>query len=473
MRDQRARTLCACLLSLFLFSSAPALAQARAGHLDPTFGEAGRAFTALDITSKYGWSPVPRIAPDGSMVLADGAILTRFLPDGSLDLGFADGGKLILRRDTAAEGVAERLFAPSSTVVDGQGRVLVFGRQGDGRESYVPANGFFNTMGANSALVLRFTERGEPDLSFGGGRGFIREDFGLKTEFPTKIPLTTVLSGRVDSLDRPVFVVGTPAVTGACIGKSYMGTRPRAVVRLTEGGMPDPSFGGGDGVSPFRSPPGFRGFELDAAGRPVVGVNGVDRGSSECPYRTSLIRLRQDGEPLAAFGEDSTRKIGGLTLEVLQPSGAMILRQWGDGSALILRRLEPDGDRDMRFGREGTARVALPAGTDVRPVAVDTRGRILIAGFHHPEPRSKGGRPGPDSLVVIRLLRSGSPDRSFGADGRIVTPMPRPLRLTSAGAALDPFGRLLIAARVFAPQAPDTEPSSQAGFVLARYVLGS
>jgi uncharacterized delta-60 repeat protein len=469
MTKLRAWTCGACLLLAILSSAATTSAQARPGHLDPTFGERGRAFTSLNVTENIERVELG-IAPDGSAVLADYETLIRFRSDGSRDLRFGGGGKLVLRTETAAEGVAERYFFPSNIAVDDRGRVLVFGEQTDTRETFGPI-GMSNALPAISALVLRFSDRGERDPSFGGGRGFIREDFGLPSEFTTEFPLVSALAGRVDSRNRPVFVAGVSALSSYCYGHSFIDSQPRAVVRLTEAGTPDPSFGVGDGISPIEGATGFRGLEVDAADRPVVGVGGIGGVSgAECRLGTTLIRFRQDGERLASFGTDGVRELKGLSLDVVQPSGAMILSQRRK-RALILHRLKPDGDRDLRFGESGSARVALPDGFRVGTVAVDERGRILLAGFHRPRPRSDGRRQRSSSFVVIRLLPGGRPDPIFGDNGRIVTPLPRHLRLVSTTAALDPRGRLLVAGIVTAPHRPDTGPGPEAGFVLARYLL--
>jgi uncharacterized delta-60 repeat protein len=471
MTKLRAWTCGACLLLAILSSAATTSAQARPGRLDPTFGERGRAFTSPHVTYKAATARLA-IAPDGSAVLADHGVLVdhgtliRFRSDGSRDLGFGNKGRLVLSSGTAAEGVSERSFFPGNIAVDGRGRVLAFGEQTDSRETFGPIGiVMFNPLPASSAVVLRFSHKGERDLSFGGGRGFIREDFDLRSELPTEIPLVSTLAGRVDSRDRPLLVAGVATLVSGCVGHSFVSAQPGAVVRLTETGAPDPSFGGGDGISPIEGSTGFRGLQLDAADRPLVGVGRIGGPRSACHLGTTLVRLRQDGERLTSFGTDGVRELRSLSLDVLQSSGAMLLSERRE-RALILHRLRPDGGRDLRFGENGSARVTLPTGFRARPVAVDERGRILLAGFRRPGPRSDGRRQRPNSFVVIRLRSGGRPDRTFGNDGRIVTPMPRPLRVTYPAAALDPRGRLLLAATVTAPN------RRGAGFVLARYLLG-
>jgi uncharacterized delta-60 repeat protein len=455
----------ACLLAVAVLTAAvPAAAEAQAGRLDPTFGERGRASTPLNLTDTFLGAAELGIAPDGSAVVAERGILVRFRPDGSRDRGFGRGGALVLTHDTAAEGVAERTFLAGNMIVDDRGRILVFGEQSDTREVFQPP-GFNPALGATSAAVLRFSRKGERDLSFGGGRGFIREDFDLRSDLPTEIPLVNAMTGRADSQGRPVLVAGVASMVSGCYAKSVVRFQPRALVRLAESGMPDSSFGGGDGISPIEGSAIYPGLKIDGADRAVVDVGPIGGSQAICRPGTALLRFGRNGEPLAGFGTDGVRELEGGTPDVIERSGAMIV-SYGLTQAVGLVRLKPEGTRDLSFGGDGSARVALPPRAHVNPVAIDGRGRILLAGYIGSGERRSMERPRASSFAVTRLLANGMPDREFGDRGWIFTPFARPLRLTSATAALDPRGRLLVAGTVIAPDRP------RGGFVLARYLLG-
>jgi uncharacterized delta-60 repeat protein len=442
------------------------VAEVRAGRLDPTFGERGRASTPLNLTDKFFGAAELGVAPDGSAVVAEMGVLVRFRPDGSRDRGFGRGGELVLTDDTAAEGVAERRFTAGDMVVDGRGRILVFGEQSDGRATFPPP-GYNPPIGATSAVVLRFRPDGAPDRGFGGGRGFVREDFGLKTELPTELPVVKAMAGSADSQGRPMLVAGVASMVSGGYAKSVVGFQPRALVRLTDSGMPDPSFGGGDGVSPLKGSAGFPRLEIDQADQAVVEVGRIGGYQARHRRGTALLRFGRDGEPIAGFGTNGVRELGNGSLDLVDRSGATIV-SYGQGRAAILVRLKADGSREPSFGGSGSARVALPPGAHVRPVAVDQKGRILLAGFiGSGGRRSTGGRQRTSSFAVTRLLANGKPDHTFGDRGWIITPFARPLRLTSATGALDSRGRLLVAGTVVAPGHPS------GGFVLARYLLGA
>jgi len=290
----------------------------------------------------------------------------------------------------------------------------------------------------------------------------------LGSKLSTDFPLVASLAGRVDSRNRPVLVAGVLSPTSGCEGHGGVASRPRAVVRLTESGQPDPTFGGGDGVSPIEGSTSFPGLQIDGEDRPVAGVGRIGTPRAECEFGTTLFPLRRDGERMASFSSDGIRVFKRLNLAVLEPSGAMILSYRRD-QTLSVASLRRDGRPDESFGQGGMAKVHLPfeVGFHVRPVAVDARGRILLAGFiGSPVPMRAKRLPRRSGLVVSRLLPSGELDRGFGNRGWIITHFPRPLEVTSAQATLDPQGRLVVAGTVTKPHHRD------GGFAIARYLLG-
>jgi uncharacterized delta-60 repeat protein len=462
---------CVCAALALLSCAGGASAQTRVGRLDPGFGTKGRTITQFGIAGEEADVELA-ITPNGSAVVAnatfEGAIV-RFLPDGSQDGGFGEGGELSLDPETAAEGVAERHFFPGAVAVDSRGRILVFGQQADSRQTFL-GPWFSGEIPASWAVVLRFTAEGKPDPGFGEGKGFIRSDFGLASPLETDIPMVGALAGRVDSRDRPVLVAGVSSATSGCYNAhGGIRSRPIAVVRLTESGQPDPTFGGGDGISPIEGTDSFPGLAIDGEDRPVVSAGRIGNPHAECQFGTTLFRLRRDGERMAGFGSDGVRVFKRLNLGVLEPSGAMVLSYRRD-QTLDLARLRPDGRRDMGFGRAGMAKVHLPFefGFHVRPVAVDAKGRVLLAGFiGSPVATDVERLPKRSAFVVARLLPNGELDRGFGKRGWIITSFARPLEVTSAQATLDPKGRLLVAGTV-------TKQHHRVGgaFLIARYLLG-
>jgi hypothetical protein len=145
-----------------------------------------------------------------------------------------------------------------------------------------------------------------------------------------------------------------------------------------------------------------------------------------------------------------------MRLALAEPSGSLLVDRSRDG-VLELARIGANGKRARSFGKGGIAKVHLPSGGWVEPVAVDDSGRILLAGY-------VGGKQG--AFVVGRLLPDGKPDASLGEGGWLVSPAPGSFEVGSTAATLDPQGRLVVAA------AGTNRGQSKNGYLLARFLLG-
>jgi len=443
---------------------AAAGAQARVGALDPSFGDAGIVGPEL---REAGGASGMDMGPDGTVVVADGRTLVRLLPDGAVDSGFGDGGRVQLPDEL--DGLE---FAVSDVAVDGERRVLVSGTIRDPTQVGGSSNVLISFT-ASWAIVLRLKADGELDLSFGEGKGYVRGDYGMHPINDTSpengdISSAGALRVAVDSLDRPLLLVTTAGAFSPCWGHSGADQYPRAVVRLTATGTVDSTFGDGDGIAPLDqlapSPETF--FALDSADQPVVG-GGV---GTACPHQGILFRLAADGSRLAGFGSDGARTYPRRYLTVLAPSGAMLLR--GIVRQAVLK-VGSDGEPDRSFGEEGEVNLGpLADHRSVQPVAVDAQGRTLLAGtlvlpkppehrFHKPLRHRRTRRA---FLQVGRLLPNGEVDRGFGRRGWIVTPIGPHYRLYLGEAILDAQGRLVVLGQV-------STTRRGSGFVLARYLL--
>lgn len=442
-------------------------AEGRVGALDPTFGEAGKLGPQLE--EEGGELKGMAVGSDGSIVLAKGRAIVRFLSNGEPDPDFGGGGQVELAAEL--EGLA---FRPSDLAIDSKGRVLVSGTVTDPSQTYGIGSSLFS-FPASWAVVVRLTADGELDPSFGEGRGFVRSDYGMHPSFPNSptsppnpnFPAAGGLKLKVDSLDRPVLLVSTPRPYSPCWGHSEVSSYPRAVVRLTTAGAVDAEFGGGDGIAPlgrFAPSPGPV-LALDAADQPVVGSG---EGTS-CPHRGVLFRLGADGSRLTGFGVNGVRTYARRYLDFLTPSGRMILNGIEDE---VVLRVGPGGAPDRSFGKGGQVTLPADEGRAAWPVAVDARGGTLIAGTIW-RPKIPEGRNGKARrhhrkrrgfLAVSRLLPNGEVDRAFGKRGWIATPIGQYYEMFPARAALDPQGRLVILARV-------STWHGESGFVIARYLI--
>jgi uncharacterized delta-60 repeat protein len=458
---------CIGVIAALLLAIAP-VAGAAVG-LDPSFGEGGLSFSPPG-TAGGGASMEVEAAPDGSATVSSGgSAIARFGPEGTWDSSFAGSGHLSFEPDPAAAGDSEKTFRPQATAVDSKGRLLVFGAEYDGSQT-APTG---STEGGpdltkSEAMVLRFDADGNLDPTFGEGAGFVRYTFGVKSpdyDDTVDFPMISAVAGTVDSKDRPVLAVGAVEGVGGCYAKGNAGVETRAVARLTEAGLPDPTFGNG-GVVPTAGTSEFPYLGIAAVDQPVIDVGTTGGREPECHPGATVIRLGENGVRLGAFGSGGVRHLKKFQLALVEPSGGTVLAHTLR-DRIELTRLGPGGGVVKSFGHRGVAKLSRPGPRHamVRPVAVDSQGRILMAGsIGAQEERGKGPK-GRSALVVGRLLPNGRPDPSFGEGGWIFTRLAPGAELEGASATLDSQGRLLVTGV--------TRPSREAlaGYVLARYLL--
>jgi uncharacterized delta-60 repeat protein len=229
----------------------------------------------------------------------------------------------------------------------------------------------------------------------GGGAIFIGQSYNDRTRSPTVIGrLTdagaldttfnllgyrlisgTALTGDLQAETAPqrlriqpdgkvlgIIAAGTTAPVNYCAG----------VVRLTTTGALDSDFGGGTGTVCY------------APATPSPFAAGSD------------LALLADGSILLA-GEAT--HIG------------------GSGFDMAVARLDPGGVLDTTFGTDGWAFVGFDQGGSLADVAItlaiDASGRILLAGFFE-------NVSGTYTTGLTRLLADGSPDSSFGTQGKVI-----------------------------------------------------
>jgi uncharacterized delta-60 repeat protein len=190
------------------------------GKLDAGFGENGRVST--DFGGKSDVANAVAIQPDGKVIAAgtshgtatgDNIALARYTPDGKLDTGFGDGGRVSTDLGTQADHANAVALQPD-------GRIVVTGSTHDPD----PAQG-------DNFVVLRYAADGKLDTGFGDG-GKVSTDFGGKAD---------IAYGLAIAPDGKLVAAGTS--TGTATGDNV------AVVRYTADGKLDTGFGAGGKVS--------------------------------------------------------------------------------------------------------------------------------------------------------------------------------------------------------------------------------
>ncbi len=106
-------------------------------------------------------------------------------------------------------------------------------------------------------------------------------------------------------------------------------------------------------------------------------------------------------------------------LEMAQAPGAKVVVA---GATKVVRYLA-NGKLDPSFGNGGTVNVPNPPGSAfvLAGVAVDSKGRVVLAGLARPLPSNSTPDPLLSSAVVMRFNANGTPDTSFGNGGTVLS----------------------------------------------------
>lgn len=360
-----------------------------AGDLDRSFGQHGLVVVrkidrAAEDAAVGGHNRIVAVAGHGAFKI------TRRLPNGNVEKGFGHRGVVTVR-------FGSKEAIPESVAIDRKGGIVIAGR--------VCPDVFACHFG-----VARLRPNGNLDRDFGG-------DGKVEIHFPKLyIFLDTWVAlgagGRI--------VVGAPASESRSSDELEI-----ALAALRSDGSLDPRFGTGGKVVSSFAPAGdqcvsgygqMTGMALDSSDRIVVTDNGCPPGVG-----VSVARFKRSGELDPSFGGDGlvNRKLGMSAVEALAIDKRDRIDLMGDRrEAFVVARLRTDGGLDRSFGKDGRAKVVWRKrfdrfGAHVSSGAIDSRGRIVIAGAH-----SKG-------LAFARFKPNGHTNRRFGHRGKVVVRDPR------------------------------------------------
>jgi uncharacterized delta-60 repeat protein len=453
----------ACLAALVALAAAAPSALARAGDLDPSFGNGGRvtipanAQAPFERTQEHSVSTaIANLPAGGTVVLTTrigyGATLYGFEADGSISSRFGavrvtHGGDERSVSDLAVDSLGRVLVAGSSTATSGAGQ------------------------SSESAFVVRYTPDGRPDPSF-GEEGVVVTDFGLpgpRVAAGESAPASRVRAFgiAVDHNDR-VIIAGTRlSAIGPCRGTIGLPYAEAFVARLDSDGRRDTSFGRAGVVSLMEGPE--LGDDIQDLNAPVVDANGriylSTRPTGPCDEGEAALvgRLDASGRADPSFGDGGWVRVAGgapgsfLPFSItLDSRNRLLLLASGAQGAAIVKRVLPRGAVDRTFGRRGVATVRGPSGRFlVAGQAIDGSGRVLISGTF--------GR----SFFLGRLTSGGQVDHSFGRSGRVITGFGSHTAVAAGGVVTDASGRAVVTGPLRRPRAP-----RKPGLALARYLGG-
>jgi uncharacterized delta-60 repeat protein len=340
----------------------------------------------------------------GTLVLAVGfSCASASGSNGDLDTTFGSGG---LARVGLTDARGEGAYGP---VIQPDGKILICEARSTG------------TLSGDDMFVARFNAQGTLDTDFGSD-GVATIDFAGAADACRAIALQA--DGRI-------------VVAGNTQGGGHSDF---AIVRLTEGGLPDPDFGGGTGkvVLAFDLGGGdddqaygiavqddqkivVAGFAqtashgYDFAAARLLADGGLDamfNGTGKVTLGFDLLGSDTEDDSALALALDAQQRIvlGGIAKR--GPSGAM-------ANDFAVARLLADGSPDPSFDGDGRATVAFDIGISAEDQApalmIQSDGRIVLAGGADTSPN---GTQNFDTAVA-RLLPGGAPDPDFGTGGKV------------------------------------------------------
>lgn len=303
------------------------------------------------------------------------------------------------------------------------GKVIVSGQERD------------SSGQATVSFIARFNANGTLDAAF-GANGKI---FSPMNEQP-------VIAG--DMLLQPD---GKIVIAGYALPLLSSQHCDFAVVRYHSGGALDASFGAGGKVVVDIPSGNFNVYlttkvsaALQPDGKIVIGGTGAAADSDFI-----LARLQPNGSLDSSFGAGGT-VVTALSPNdddmydiALQPDGKIIAagnsNQTGNGSDTSLVRYNPNGSIDASFAANGILEVKWSSRYYVgNAVAVQPNGKILAFGFGF-----VGISNSVYGFATARYNTDGSPDVSFGTNGRVITRIGNNNFSFAFEGAVQPDGKIL------------------------------
>jgi uncharacterized delta-60 repeat protein len=351
----------------------------RTGQLDTTFGGDGRVVTHLGrvaIAHAVVVQPNGRIVAGGYVNATSeeepdarprGFALTRYKPNGQLDVTFGGDGIVI---------------------TEGRNLDIIYGLalQQDGK---IIAAGWATDRSTNNSdfALVRYLPNGRLDSSF-GSHGVVTTDFGGPDDHIRAITLQP--DGRI---------------VAAGVGGPILGQREFAVARYLPDGTPDVSFSGDGRVTTFVGN-GYFGtaLALQSDGKIVVGGEAIGINS-----HFALVRYLADGTLDPTFDSDGQliADLGGsdhVLGVAVQPNGRIVAAGWSLSFSTFVRefavaRFLANGAFDTLFGGVGWVTTAVGTGdtAQANAVVLQPNGKILTAGMARAD-------TGSSDLALVRYL---------------------------------------------------------------------
>ncbi len=229
--------------------------------------------------------------------------------------------------------------------------------------------------------------------------------------------ITPVLGSDDDAYSVAIQADGKIVVAGGSSDEVY---GYFSLARYSNAGSLDPSFAGGGTVATSFNRPysGANAVAIQSDGKIIAAGYASDSYGDLSGF--ALVRYNTDGTRDTTFDGDGkvTTQIGSSSSAyavAIQPDGKIVVagetHMVYDDFAVV--RYLPDGSLDPGFGNGGIAVTDITRTDRGRSIAIQTDGKIVVAGHTY-----DGSR---DYFAVVRYNSDGSLDTWFDQDGKVTT----------------------------------------------------
>jgi uncharacterized delta-60 repeat protein len=457
------RGLVVCFATLVALAGNARVAHAMDGGLDPTFGAYGTVLTDFNNTDDFAYRVA--VQPDGKIVAVGSSsrpdypkfALARYNPDGSLDVTFGIGGKVITVLTNNRESAAGLLILPDGKIlisgtieepseIDSSFALLRYNSDGSLDPTFGQGGLVTTNVGPDDDQVYRIALQSDGKIVAAGRRGIQfypteqrKGNVALARYYPDGTLDTTfgnagiVISDFGQGLESyAIALMIQPDGKIAIAGESAY---EFMVARYNSNGTLDPTFGTNGfaqtEMSGWDTP---HGAVLQPDGKILV-VGNTEEAS---PYPSlALARYNSDGSPDQSFG-DSGKVVTGsglLAAVVLQPDNKIVAL--GDDSRyFLLLRFNPDGSQDPTFANGGTIKTWFNGEwVGATDLVLQSDGKVVAGGYSEkPYKTSRNS----DFALARYVLGEAPPNPGPSPTPIVGGPSPTPTATATATATIVP-----------------------------------
>jgi uncharacterized delta-60 repeat protein len=416
------------------------------GSVDSSFGNNGRV--AVGQYNIYKTRSLA-IQTDGKILATGyahgGLSLFRFNTDGIADVSFAGEGSMLLQ--------SGYLIQSNAITTQFDGKIVIAGAAANGVNVFrVNSNGSVDSSFGTNGVVTSYSDWVEivsliiqpdskivttqsyrldvPDRNFSVNR--YNTDGSLDASFDSdgKV-ITGEFAGNSNLSAVAVQPDGKIVAAGYTTVSTYPYTFDFAVARYNANGTLDTSF---DQDGKIRTAVGNIGFDrayavaVQSDGKIVVAGSTEYRNNNNLAGGFAIVRYNQDGSLDNSFDGDGkmiteipNRYFGSASSVLIQPDGKIVAAGTTSGTTVnqTIVRYNSDGSLDNTFGNNGVFIETDWKINDIVSLAIQSDGKFVTIGTAYTLVSIGISNVG---FAVARYNSNGTPDNTFGVQGKVITP---------------------------------------------------